>query len=131
MEIREILITAGSVITSLGGFELVKWIFKWIVNRKSNKRVAEANADSVELKNDIDEFHFLKERIEFKDKQLIEKEERFMKQTEHVMSLNKQLLEQTIENGKLQAEVSALRAERKMKLCEVRSCGEREPQSGY
>lgn len=128
---EEIIITAGSVITSLGGFELVKWIVKWIVNRKSNKRVAEANADSVELKNDIDEFHFLKERIEFKDKQLIEKEERFMKQTEHVMSLNKQLLEQTIENGKLQAEVSALRAERKMKLCEVRSCGEREPQSGY
>lgn len=127
MEFGEIIITAGSVITSLGGFELVKWI----VNRKSNERVAEANADSVELKNDIDEFHFLKERIEFKDKQLIEKEERFMKQTEHVMSLNKQLLEQTIENGKLQAEVSALRAERKMKLCEVRSCGEREPQSGY
>lgn len=124
---EEILITAGSVIGSLGGFELIRWL----LNRKSNSRVAEANADSVELKNDIDEFHFLKERIEFKDKQLIEKEERFMKQTEHVMSLNKQLLEQTIENGKLQAEVSALRAERKMKLCEVRSCGEREPQSGY
>lgn len=128
---EEIIITAGSVITSLGGFELVKWIVKWIVNRKSNKRVAEANADSVELKNDIDEFHFLKERIEFKDKQLIEKEERFMKQTEHVMSLNKQLLEQTIENGRLKAENSELKAERKMKLCEVRNCLQREPQSGY
>lgn len=131
MEFGEIIITAGSVITSLGGFELVKWIAKWIVNRKSNKRVAEANADSVELKNDIDEFHFLKERIEFKDKQLIEKEERFMKQTEHVMSLNKQLLEQTIENGRLKAENSELKAERKMKLCEVRNCLQREPQSGY
>lgn len=124
---EEILITAGSVIGSLGGFEL----FKWLLNRKSNSRVAEATADSAELKNDVDEFHFLKERIEFKDKQLIEKEERFVKQNEHVMHLNKQLLEQTLENGRLKAENSELKAERKMKLCEVRNCLKREPQSGY
>lgn len=120
MEFGEIIITAGSVIASLGGFELVKWL----LNRKSNSRIVEANADSAELKNDIDEFHFLKERIEFKDKQLIE-------ETEHVRQLNKQLLEQTIENGKLRAENRALRAERKMKLCEVRSCHDRKPKSGY
>ena len=127
MEIREIIITAGSVIGSLGGFELIKWL----LNRKSNSRVAEANADSVELKNNVDEFHYLRERIEFKDKQLLEKEERFVKQTEHIRQLNKQLLDQTIENGLLRAENSELKAERKMKLCEVRNCLQREPQSGY
>lgn len=127
MDIMEVVTMIISIIGALGGFELVKWL----LNRKSNSRMAEANADSVELKNDVDEFHFLRERIEFKDKQLLEKEERFVKQTEHVMQLNKQLLEQTIENGKLQAENSALRAERKMKLCEVRNCSSREPQSGY
>lgn len=127
MEINDIVTMVVSVVGALGGFELVKWL----LNRKSNSRVAEANADSVELKNDVDEFHFLKERIEFKDKQLIEKEERFVKQNELVMQLNKQLLEQAIEIGRLKAEVSELKAERNMKLCEVRNCTKREPQSGY
>ncbi|MBE6336247.1 MAG: hypothetical protein E7066_06195 [Lentimicrobiaceae bacterium] len=124
---EEIITMTISVVIALGGFEFIKWLF----NRKSDSRVAEANADSVELKNDVDEFHFLKERIEFKDKQLIEKEERFAKQNEYAMELNRQLLEQTIENGKLKAEISELKAERSMKLCQVRNCTKREPQSGY
>lgn len=127
MEIGELLKMTISVVIALGGFEFIKWLF----NRKSDSRVAEANADSAELKNDVDEFHFLKERIEFKDKQLIEKEERFAKQNEYAMELNRQLLEQTIENGKLKAEISELKAERSMKLCQVRNCTNREPQSGY
>ena len=103
----------------------------WFLNRKSNSRIADANADKAELDNEKDEFHFLRERLEFKDKELMEKEQRFVEQTEIVRSLNKQLLDQTIENGKLQARISALEAERSMKLCERRGCKERQPQSGY
>ena len=103
---------ALTILGSLGGFEFIKWLF----NRKSSTRVAQATADSADLKNNIDEFHFLKERIEFKDKQLIEKEERFAKQNEYVIQLNKQLLELSLENGRLSAEISELKAERKMKL---------------
>ena len=127
MAVKEIIGLILTIITTLGGFELIKWM----ANRKSNTRVAEANADSAELKNDVDEFHFLRERLEFKDKQLIEKEQRFVEQTELVRQLNRQLLDQTIENGKLQAEISALKAEREMKLCEIRNCTTRKPQSGY
>lgn len=119
--------TLAGVVAALGGFEFVKWV----LTRKSNSRVAEANADSAELKNEVDEFHFLRERLEFKDKQLMEKEQRFVEQTELVRSLNKQLLDQTVENGKLKAEISELKAERKMKLCERRGCVDRQPQSGY
>lgn len=115
------------LLLALGGFEFVKWLFM----RKSNARVAQASADGAELKNDMDEFHFLRERIEFKDRELVEKEKRFAEQTEIVRSLNKQLLEQTIENGKLQAKISGLEAERSMKLCERKGCVNREPQSGY
>ena len=83
------------------------------------------------MKNDKDEFQFLRDRLETNEKHLMEKEKRFMEQTEVVRSLNRQLLEQTIENGKLQARISALEAERSMKLCEKRGCINREPQSGY
>lgn len=115
------------LIIALGGFEFIKWI----ITRRSNVRIAKANAENVELKNDVDEFHFLRERLEYKDEELMKKEQRFVEQTELVRSLNKQLLDQTIENGKLQARISALEAERSMKLCERRGCKERQPQSGY
>ena len=104
---------------------------KWLLNRKSNERIAQANAENIELKNEVDEFHFLRERLEFKEKEMMEKEKRFVEQTELVRTLNRQLLDQTIEYGKLQARISELEAERKMKLCEKRGCIDRQPQSGY
>ena len=127
MDIPTIIASCAGVLTALGGWEFVKWL----LNRKSNKRIAEANAESMELKNERDEFHFLRERLEYKDSAMMEKEKRFIEQTDLVRSLNRQLLDQTIENGKLQARISELEAERKMKLCEKRGCIDRQPQSGY
>lgn len=119
--------TIITVLLSVGVLEFVKWMF----TRKSNARIVKAQADTAELKNDVDEFHFLRERLEFKDKELVEKEKRFVEQTNLVRDLNRQLLDQTIDNGKLQARISELEAERKMKLCERRGCMDRQPQSGY
>lgn len=127
MDISLLLSSLGGVVMALGGWEAVKWL----LNRKSNSRIAEANAEKAELENEKTEFHFLRERLEFKDKELMEKEQRFVEQTNLVRDLNRQLLEQTIENGKLQARISALEAERSMKLCERRGCVDRQPQSGY
>ena len=127
MEGHTIIASCAGAITALGGWEFVKWL----LNRESNERIAQANAENFELKNEVDEFHFLRERLEFKEKEMLEKEKRFVEQPELVRTLNRQLLDQTIENGKLQARISELEAERKMKLCEKRGCIERQPQSGY
>lgn len=127
MDISTLIASFGGVLTALGGWELVRWF----LNRKSNARIADANADKAELDNEKDEFHFLRERLEFKDKELMEKEKRFVEQTELVRELNRQLLGQTIENGKLQSRISELETERAMKLCERRGCQQRQPQSGY
>ena len=123
----DIITSCAGMLAALGGFKFVEWLF----TRKSNGRIAEANAEAAELKNERDEFHFLRERLEYKDEAMMEKEKRFIEQTELVRSLNRQLLDQTIENGKLQARISALEAERAMKLCEKRGCAQRQPQSGY
>ena len=127
MDMPTIFASFAGVLTALGGWEFVKWF----LNRKSNRRIAEANAESIELKNEKDEFHFLRERLEYKDEAMMKKEQRFIEQTELVRDLNRQLLDQTIENGKLQARISALEAERAMKLCEKRGCDQRQPKSGY
>lgn len=108
------------VLGAVGGLEFIKWLF----TRKSSGRVAEAKADT-------DEFRYLRERIEFADKQLLDKEQRFKEQTDMVRDLNRQLLEKQTQIGDLQSQVSELLAERKMKLCERRGCQDRQPQSNY
>ena len=123
----EIIKTIVTVVTALGGFEGVKWL----VNRKSNARVAQANADAQEIKVDTDEFRYLRERIEFTEQQLVQKEQRFAEQTSVLRDVQRQLIESTVKVGKCEAEISRLNAERAMKLCERRGCANREPQSGY
>ena len=127
MDISTIVASFGGVLTALGGWEFVKWM----LHRKSNARIAEAHAENIELKNEVDEFHFLRERLVFKEQEMMEKEKRFVEQTDVVRDLQRKLLDQTIETGKLQARISTLEAERAMKLCERRGCMQREPQSGY
>ena len=78
--------TITSIIITLGGFEGIKWGITTWINRKTNARRAETQADS-------DEFHLLRERLELSDKQLLDKEQRFHEQTQLVRELNKQLLE--------------------------------------
>ena len=108
------------VLGAVGGFEFIKWLF----TRKSSGRVAEAEADT-------DEFRYLRERIEFADKQLLDKEQRFKEQTDMVRDLTRQRLEKQTEMGNLQSKLSELLTERKMKLCERRGCQDRQPQSNY
>lgn len=119
--------TTVTVVTALGGFEAIKWL----INRKSNRRVAAANAEAAEVRTETDEFKYLRERVEFAEAQLVDKERRFAEQTGVLRDAQKDLLNATIESGKLQAEIARLQAERAMKLCERRGCKERQPQSGY
>ena len=59
----DIIGTLVTVLSAMGGWEAVKWF----LNRKSNSRVAEAEADSAEL-------HVMKETYEFLQEQLRQKE---------------------------------------------------------
>lgn len=127
MEIGTIITNTITMITALGGLEFMKWLW----TRKSNARLAAAEANAAELKAEKDEYYLLRERLEFMDKQMIEKEQRFNEQTNLLRDTNRQLLEQIKENGLLSAKIASLEAERAIKLCQVRNCTLREPQSGY
>lgn len=127
MEIESIITSVVSLLAALGGLEFLKWLW----TRKSKARLAAAEADAAELKASADEYHLLKERIDNLNEQLANKEKRFDEQTQLLRQTNKELLEQIKENGLLAAKIAALEAERAMKLCQVRNCAKREPQSGY
>lgn len=103
----------GAVITALGGFEFIRWA----VSRKYGRRVDEAEADK-------SEFSTLREQVVFLQEQLLKKEERFAEQTNVLRETTKRELE-------LVREVTMLKTERALKLCERRMCADRQPQSGY
>ena len=105
--------TLVAILTSVGGSELVKDL----LNRKSNARISEAEADSAE-------FHVMKEQIEFMQEQMKQKEERFAEQTTLVRNLNNELLKITKKLGSTELELQKYR-------CIRPKCLEREPQNGY
>ena len=114
LEVLQIIAASfAAVLTALGGWEAIKYL----INRKSNSRKAEAEADSVE-------FTVLRQTVEFLQTQLQEKEERFAQQTELVRKLNAEVLELTKDKGKVELELQTYRCIRK-------KCGQREPQNGF
>lgn len=117
MEILTVIITA---VCSLLGWEGVRWL----ITRKSNARIVSAEADTAEVKAEVDEFHHLRDMVEWLQQRLYEKEERFAEQTKLVRELQRELLAS-------EKKVAMLETERSMKLCQVRGCAKREPQSGY
>lgn len=127
MDWSGIVTSVVSLIAALGGLEFLKWLW----TRKSKARMAAAEADVAELKAEKEEYYLLRERLEFMDKQMLGKEQRFDEQTAVLREVQKQLNEEIKNNGLLSAEIAALKAERAMKLCQVRNCPKREPQSGY
>lgn len=116
--------TFAIVLSSLGGFELIKWAFNWFSHRKSAHRLVKAQADQAEVKANHGEWELMEREITFLQEQLIDKEKRFAEQTEVLRATNKSLLE-------AEKRVASLEAERELKLCERRACKRRLPQSGY
>lgn len=138
MDWSGIVTSVVSLIAALGGLEFLKWLW----TRKSKARMAAAEADVAELKAEKDEYYLLRERLEFMDKLIMDKDKqyhelrdltnkRYDEQTSHLRKVQELLNEQIKENGLKAARIAELEAERAMKLCQVRNCSRREPQSGY
>lgn len=105
------------LITALGGIEGIKQLVKFWMSRKTNARIEDARAD-------VEEFKALREYNEFLQKQLSEKEERFVEQTGRLRAVQDELFSLKEENSNLKLELA-------MKRCEKRKCGDRIPQNGY
>lgn len=111
--IKTFFTAAGGLVAAMGGWEAVKYF----LNRKSNARKAEAEADSAD-------FQVLRDTSLFLQEQLKEKEVRFAEQTDLVRRLNAEVLELTRQKGQLEMELQRYK-------CVVKLCPNREPQNGY
>lgn len=109
MEAITMLQVFGSVLGALGGFEFIRWF----CNRKTNSRIAIAEAESAEFKT-------LQETNEFLQKQLHLKEERFVEQTNRLRSTQDELF-------KAKEQEYEARLELALKKCEDQDCPFRRP----
>jgi CRISPR/Cas system CMR-associated protein Cmr5 small subunit len=119
-----LITTARSIIIGFGGYETLKFL----CFRKKQARIVEAQADS-------DEFHVLREHIEFLQQQLKEKEERFAEQTNLLRQRNSEILEITESKNavilQLTEKISELQLNLQKFKCVVPKCTNRQPQNGY
>lgn len=113
MEVISIVEVIAALIGAIGGWEAIKYF----LNRKTNQRIAEAQADSVE-------FGTLKETVEFLQQQLHDKEQRFCEQTDRLRKVQDDYFELLKEKAKLELDLQRYR-------CVVAKCPNREPQNGY
>lgn len=105
------------LVTALGGIEGIKQLIKWWMSRKTNACIEDAHAD-------VEEFKALREYNEFLQKQLSEKEQRFVEQTDRLRKVQDELFTLKEANSDLKLELA-------LKRCERKKCGDREPQNGY
>lgn len=105
------------LVTAFGGIEGIKQLIKWWMSRKTSARIEDAHAD-------VEEFKALREYNEFLQKQLSEKEQRFVEQTDRLRKAQDELFTLKEANSDLKLELA-------LKRCERKKCGDREPQNGY
>lgn len=110
----------ATILGALGGWEAIKYF----INRKTNKRVAESEADSVE-------FNVLKETVIFLQEQMhamvlddADKEKRFVEQTTRLRKVQD-------ENAELQRKNSSLELELQRYKCIRPKCADRQPPNDF
>ena len=113
MDIATIVEIITAVIAALGGWEAIRYF----INRKTNKRKEEAEADSVE-------FGVLRETVTFLQQQLHEKEQRFCEQTGRLRKVQDAYFALMKEKQQIELELQRFR-------CVRPKCAQREPQNGY
>ena len=129
--IIELIGIFATIVTALGGIELIKWWY----TRKSNKRLAVATADTAETTAEQSEWALLERREQFMQSQLVLKEERVADLTEQLrlerasrIELMDKVASAEIEHQK---EVAELKLELAVKRCDRKRCGKRIPPNGY
>ena len=110
MQVIEIVV---SVITALGGWEMIKYV----MNRKTNRRKEEAEADNVEV-------NAFREAMDVWEAQLKDQERRFAEQTDLVRKQNLDILQLNKDKAQLELELQRYK-------CVIKGCTKRDPQNGY
>ena len=108
------------LITALGGIEGVKQLAKWWVNRRYERRKADASAD-------LAEFDAERQQVDWLEKRLAQRDAKVDALYGEVRKLENEKLELVYRNHELELQLK----EAIIKRCDVRGCSGRKPPSDY
>lgn len=109
-----------TLIGTLGGLELIKWVANFFVNRKTNARKEDAAADSLENENYRKQVNWLEERLSHRDAKIDALYMELRGEQSEKMNLIHKLHQEELKNKDMET-----------KKCLIRGCTRREPPSEY
>ena len=110
----------ATIIGALGGWEAIKYL----INRNTNKRIAESEADSVEFGLLKETITLLQEQLHERVRQDAEKEKRFVEQTNRLRKVQDELNALSKEKQQLELDLQRYK-------CIREKCANRQPPNGY
>jgi hypothetical protein len=119
--------TIITVIGALGGFELVKFLYQSLVNRKTNKRKEVASAEKEEVNVQSDEIENLIRLQEHHNRLMDAKDAKISESWDRIREYRNKELELTKKMNEKDLDILLL----KVQKCEVRGCSQRKPPSDY
>lgn len=119
--------TVVAIVVSLGGFEAVKWLVTYIINRKSLKQQAHAEATHADLTNLNDYADSWKELYMEAKGEVKEKDAKI----DSLYIDIKKLRECKAEHGRNEHRLELENESMKRKKCDVIGCAHRVPPSDY
>ena len=112
--------TVLTILGALGGFEGLKWIISYFVNRKTNARKEEASVDSIEIDNE-------KKRVDWLENRITERDVKVDALYSELRTVEREKLELLQKYNQQLVELEVLRITK----CSVRACVNRLPPSDY
>lgn len=110
----------ATLLTALGGFELIKWLVSWIATRKSTQKKVREEAEALEINNEINKIGWLENRILERDKKIdaLYGELRAEQQSK-------------LDEIHRRYSLELILKESEVKRCDVRKCSSRKPPGDY
>lgn len=116
-----------TIISSLGGFKLLEWLFNIIFFREQNERKINEDIKQEELETEKERLNILSEYEEFRLKTIDKYELKIDEKDKKIMELYKQLREETNRRHEVELQLK----ETELRRCNVRGCTQRTPPSEY
>lgn len=116
-----------AILGTFGGFEAIRWVITFWVNRKTNARKEDASADGMEIQNLLNIITAQSTQIDNQEKRMSARDTK----VDYLYSENNKLRSEHLELIKGKHELELKLKEAEIKKCDVRGCTNRQPPSDY
>lgn len=109
-----------TILGTLGGFELIKWVVTWLTTHKSVEKKASEEAEAIEILNE-------QKRTDWLERRICERDSKIDSLYIELRAEQQNRLEEIYKRHELELKLK----ESEVKRCDVRKCTSRKPPSDY